>query len=261
MSFPIVGRRFTPDEFEAYLHNLDLSPFKPSMVVLHNTSAPSLAQRPNGLTAQHIENLHGYYQAKGWNGGPHLFIDQNGIWVFNPLNRRGTHAPSWNGVSWGVEMVGEFENESFDNVDGGKVHKNAVAALTSMFRKLGLKPTDADAFHFHKEDPHTTHKSCPGQNVRKDVVIQQVMNGLGQPSVKRGKLVVYKTGQGQEPFAIIDLELRDDGKSYASAELMSRYLNLGPGTPGLMVAIGDLMRPTYRLTFNPETIRVYAVEL
>ena len=40
---------------------------------------------------------------KGWSGGPHLFIANDGIWEFNRLTKPGVHAPSWNKVALGVD--------------------------------------------------------------------------------------------------------------------------------------------------------------
>ncbi len=40
----IVGRNFTPDEFDAYCHTLRWNAWRPSFIVLHNTAVPSLAQ-------------------------------------------------------------------------------------------------------------------------------------------------------------------------------------------------------------------------
>ena len=53
----IVGTSLSTDEFESYCHGLHWTSWRPSFITLHNTAAPSLAQRPNGLTKQHILNL------------------------------------------------------------------------------------------------------------------------------------------------------------------------------------------------------------
>jgi len=115
-----------------------------------------------------MQNLVHYYRIEqGWSAGPHLFVADDLIWVFTPLTTSGRHSPSWNMISWGVEMLGEYEDEDF----GGGVRDNAVAALASLHALLGREPK---TLRFHKEDPKTTHKSCPGRNVNKEELIRQV---------------------------------------------------------------------------------------
>jgi hypothetical protein len=140
--------------------------------VLHNTSEPTLAQRPAGLTIEHIHNLESFYRdTQHWSAGPHLFVDQNGIWVFTPLTVPGVHSPSWNRCSWGIEMLGEYETEAFDSGPGAQVAHNAVCALATLHAWANL---DSHSLRFHKEDVRTTHQSCPGRNVVKADVIQRV---------------------------------------------------------------------------------------
>lgn len=167
----IVGRSFSVDEFDDYCHSLQWSAWRPSFIVLHNTATPSLAQRPNGLNKQHILNLEAYYRdTQGWKAGPHLFVDDRQIWVFTPLTVSGTHSPSWNKVALGVEMLGDYEAESFESGRGAQVRENSVAALATLSAILGL---DAHTMRLHREDPLTTH-ACPGKHVRKLEVIQNV---------------------------------------------------------------------------------------
>ena len=171
----IVGQNFSPTAFDAYCHTLQWLSWRPSFIVLHNTGAPTLAQRPTGLSLQHIKNLETYYKdTQQWTGGPHLFIDDRQIWVFTPLTVSGVHSPSWNKVSLGVEMLGDYETESFTTGRGLKVRRNAVAALVSLSAALGL---EAATIKLHREDPLTTH-ACPGKNIRKLELIQEVQDQL-----------------------------------------------------------------------------------
>ena len=167
----IVGESFSPERFDAYCHSLQWSAWRPSFVVLHNTANPSLAQRPDGLTRQHLASLEAFYRdVKGWKAGPHLFIDDRQIWVFTPLTVSGTHSPSWNKLAFGVEMLGDFASEDFAKGRGLAVRKNTVAALATLHAVLGL---DARGLRLHKEDPLTTH-GCPGKNVRKSEVVKEI---------------------------------------------------------------------------------------
>ena len=225
--FTIVGKEFSPSAFADYAAHVPLDLWKPSLVVLHNTAVPTLAQRPEGLTSAHIEDLHFYdeFQApkkngRGWSGGPHLFIDQDGVWTFNPLDRKGVHSPSWNAKGWGVEMLGDFESEPFDSGNGLRVRTNAFAALAALFRRLDVATVTDENLKLHKEDPLTDH-DCPGGRVDKAKAIAAVQAlllptptgiGLGVPA----EIVVYRKGQGQSPSTVLDASLRG-GSVYADA--------------------------------------------
>src|ERR1039458_1103137 len=132
MPFPIVDKGFSATDFAAYAAGIVLTDWKPHFVVLHNTGAPRLALWHSVSGAQRMINLDHYYSdEEGWAGGPHLFVADDLIWVFNPLVKRGTHSPSWNAVSWGVEVVGDYDVEVLTDAVKG----NMIAALTALDRK------------------------------------------------------------------------------------------------------------------------------
>ncbi|MFO1028748.1 MAG: peptidoglycan recognition family protein [Acetobacteraceae bacterium] len=167
----IVGKSFKPEEFESYCHTLHWLTWRPSFIVLHNTAIPSLAQRPHGLTEQHIRNLESFYRdTQKWSAGPHLFVDDLQIWVFTPLTMSGVHSPSFNKTALGIEMLGDYETESFSEGRGLAVHRNAVSAMATLSAVLGLDP---QTMKLHWEDPKTTH-ACPGKHVSKQQVIDEV---------------------------------------------------------------------------------------
>jgi hypothetical protein len=171
----IVGRGFTPESFETYCETLTWSAWRPKFIVLHNTGAPSLAQRPQGFTRTHIANLEAYYRDdRKWSAGPHLFVDDKQIWVFTPLTVSGVHSPSWNSIALGLEMLGDYDKDAFDKGRGAAVRDNAVAAMATLSAVLGLDPA---SMKLHREDPATTH-ACPGKNVRKWDVIQRVQDKI-----------------------------------------------------------------------------------
>ncbi len=169
----IVGLNYIADSFDNYCHALRWTSWRPRFIVLHNTAIPSLADRPNGLNREHVDNLEGYYRDdQKWKAGPHLFIDDNQIWVFTPLDVSGTHSPSWNKEALGIEMLGDFEKEPFNSGRGLRVRRNTVAAIATLSAILGL---DTSTLKLHREDPLTTH-ACPGKNVRKLEIIQEVQD-------------------------------------------------------------------------------------
>lgn len=174
--WPAVKKGFTPDQFTAYVSKIKWGGWRPQFVVLHNTGAPRLDQwhtykgKPiSGETR--MRGLENYYRnQQGWSGGPHLFVADDLIWVFNDLTQRGTHSPSWNSIAWGIEMVGDFSAEPFNSGLGAKVRDNAVHALAVLHAARGLNP---DTLRLHKEDPRTTH-ACPGRNVNKKDMIARI---------------------------------------------------------------------------------------
>jgi hypothetical protein len=68
-------------------------------------------------------------------------------------------------------MVGEYEEEVF----GDAVRDNTVAAFATLHAVLGRDP---QTLRFHKEDPGTTHTTCPGRNVNKEDMIKRVQEYL-----------------------------------------------------------------------------------
>ncbi|MEM6917259.1 MAG: peptidoglycan recognition family protein, partial [Verrucomicrobiota bacterium] len=158
---PIVGRRFSPSEFARYLAGINegAMTWDPKGVTIHHMAAPSLAQRPDGLTTQHMRNLRSWYLHLGWSRAPHLFVDDHGIWVFSPLTSRGVHARSFNGTHIGLEMLGNFDSEDPNRGRGKKVLNLSMTATALLCDWLGVK---ASAVNGHRDDPRTS-KSCPGR--------------------------------------------------------------------------------------------------
>lgn len=172
----IVGRNFTAGEFATYVEQLPLGDWRPRFVVLHNTGSPRLSQWHSVPGASRMANLEHYYRdEQGWTAGPHLFVADDFIWAFTPLSVRGVHAPSWNDVSWGVEMVGDYSAEPF----GDGVRSNTIAALAALHRKAGLDPA---TLRLHKEDPRTTHRDCPGVHVGKADIVAAIAAALKEES-------------------------------------------------------------------------------
>jgi hypothetical protein len=135
---------------------------------LHNTQIPTLAQWHSESGKARMNGFVEYYRdEQGWSAGPHLFVADDVIWVFTPLSTPGVHAPSWNRVAWGVELVGDYDNEAMPDA----LRENAVSALAALHVLGNLDPA---TLKLHKEDPLTTHKSCPGQAVDKAQFIASV---------------------------------------------------------------------------------------
>lgn len=171
----IVGKRYSVAEFDTYCRRVWWAVWQPKFCVLHNTAIPTLKQRPRGFTPAHMRSLERYYRdVQGWEAGPHLFIDDTGIWEFTPIVTPGVHSPSWNRVALGIEMLGDYETEDFSRGRGLKVQQNAVCAIASLCDVLKLQ---SNSLRLHREDPKTTH-ACPGKNVVKADFIRAVRNRI-----------------------------------------------------------------------------------
>ncbi len=183
---PIDGRYFsTPDDIMVAVHGVDFSGWKPSGLVLHNTGAPTLAQWLSSPKAAHqldrekqrIANLEYFFKVtRGWSAGPHAFVGPDRVWFFTPFNKPGVHSPSWNGTRIGIELIGDYDREDKDAGEGAKAYRNAVILFACLHSKLGIDP---DTIKFHKDDPATTHKDCPGKDIDKARFIRDVQEYMG----------------------------------------------------------------------------------
>jgi hypothetical protein len=163
----IVGQGFTKEAFGSYVEGLSFTLWRPSFIVLHNTAVPTYAQWHDVPGAQRMQNLQSYYRdTQHWSAGPHLFIADDLIWVFTPLTTPGVHSPSWNSISWGVELVGDYSKEVMDP----NLLTNAISALATLHGAIGLDP---NTLKLHREDPLTTH-ICPGNEILKSAFIAQI---------------------------------------------------------------------------------------
>src|SRR5690242_8293606 len=137
----IVGLGLTPSDFVKYVGSLHLLSWRPQFIVLHNTASPKLGEWHAIPGDQRMKNLEHYYRdERQWSAGPHLFVADDLIWVFTPLTTAGVHSPSWNSIAWGVEMVGDFDTEDFQDGPGKAVRQNTTSALATLHAFAGLNP-------------------------------------------------------------------------------------------------------------------------
>ena len=66
----------------------------------------------------------------GWTAS--LRSGRSHLGIFTPLTTPGVQSPSWNAISWGVEIVGEYEEEEFTET----VKSNVAEALATLHGKL-----------------------------------------------------------------------------------------------------------------------------
>lgn len=167
-----IARAFTAPEFSEYVSTIQFASWAPDFVVLHNTSIPTLAEWHTVPGDQRMRGLASYYRdEQKWSGGPHLFVADDRIWVFTPLTVAGVHAPSWNAVSWGVESVGDFDRETMPAAQ----LELLVSALVSLHRLAGFASPE---LRLHRDDPKTTHKSCPGKHFDYELIRTRIAAAL-----------------------------------------------------------------------------------
>lgn len=175
MSFNNVGKVWTPESFGGYLKTLK-KPEWAKRVCLHHCAAPSLAQRPQGFKAQHLENLRSFYQSLGWSKGPHFFTDEDQIWGMTPPTIKGIHSVGWNSTAIGIEALGNYDVEDTKSGRGLQVWITTASATACLLDWLGL-PINKDTITFHRLDGKTS-KTCPGTKVNLDWFISLVKSEI-----------------------------------------------------------------------------------
>lgn len=211
MSWPALKRKVNLKGFELYLDGVSFNKgFTPFLVTIHNTALPTdkmwedsckkdiAAGIEPGLSR--IKSLENFFKVQqGWPSGPHLFIYRDDIWLFTPLNEKGTHSPSWNGIAIGIEMVADFSKEDDDSGPGLITKNTTIAVIALLCQKLKINPLTG--VKLHKEDKKTTH-DCPGIKFAQDKeeVIEQILERMGHAGdfvgetplkrIRTGKVIV-----------------------------------------------------------------------
>ena len=173
MGYELVGKVWNVPAFEEYLTKVDMS--WADSVCVHHTASPSLAQRPDGWTIQHMFNLEDYYKNKlGWSTGPHLFTDEEEIYGMSSLWRRGVHAKSFNRRSISIECLGNYDEEDPRSGRGLACMRNTALCVGLILDAMGL-PANGNTVLFHRDDPWTD-KTCPGSKVDKEWFLSLINN-------------------------------------------------------------------------------------
>lgn len=172
----ILAKKLSLKEFEEYVNKKDFGVLPPTFLVLHHTWRPTKEQW-QGATS--ISGLKSYYEGLGWSAGPHLFIAEDGIWLFTDMYDVGIHAGAGNGTlktgySIGIEVVGNYDGE----VWSGETYSNTVGAIKVLQEKLKISD---DKIKFHRD---YSSKTCPGSAITKEWVFQQLKNKETQMATK-----------------------------------------------------------------------------
>lgn len=246
---------FTLPELQGHIAALDFRLWRPSIIVWHNTAAPTLAQwrqtaeqdrqakRRPGITR--INNLEVFFRDQNkWSSAPHAFIADDLVWVFTPFIKKGTGSPSWNGNALHLEMIGDFDREDDDFGAGLKVRKNTVALTAMLCEKLGINPEagvvinkkplrTTGTIFLHKQDPLTTH-DCPGKDVAQDhdAMVQEVREYMGHGGETDGHYpeTVTKNDAPVQASGVVAGVAENDwlnlrSKSSAAGSLVAKLMN------------------------------------
>ena len=154
MPMEIVNRRLDLQEFEKYIADYDFSA-PPDKLVIHHTWRPEKDKWAGSRSVQELKN---YYEEKNWPAGPHLFVADDGIWLFSPMRRDGIHAAGLNRGSIGIEVVGNYDYEKWT----GQTKKNALGVIRLLMNRLNISRQN---IFFHRE---VTQKTCPGKAITKE---------------------------------------------------------------------------------------------
>ena len=180
------GVGFTRDEFKKWLASQKKPTFARFLTV-HNSAAPYI--KPSVLPSIRIKNLANYYRnEKKWSSGPHFFVIVDRVYGGTPPSETGTHSPSWNGISLGIECEGDYRTGKHSPFDGdGKTAWDTMAwVFAELLTWLGWEPT-GDRIKLHREDGKTTH-ACPGNLIDKTWFLEKVQFAMGRiylsPSVQ-----------------------------------------------------------------------------
>ena len=199
---------YTPAEFRAYVSGLKFDKgWKPSFPTLHNTGVPSLAQwLAMGALPQERwgANLDAYYQGLGWHAGPHLVCCPSYVWVLSDPEAAGVSVSCWNRVTFGIEMVGNYEagGDDFASGLGSKVRDNAVFVLATLCEKFGWDI--GKTLHFHRECP-ADHHACPGTRVSKNDIVQRVKALLESWGSAQAPALPETPRKSSPPSPLLDL--------------------------------------------------------
>lgn len=159
----IINRKLDLHEFRDYIATYNFGTLPANKLVVHHTWRPT---KDKWGGAHSIQGLKRYYEGKGWPAGPHLFIAEDGIWLFTPMRKDGIHASELNSRSIGIEVVGDYDNEKWS----GKTKESTLGAIKLLMKQLGVT---SDSIYFHRD---VSSKTCPGTAITKEWLFEELTN-------------------------------------------------------------------------------------
>ena len=149
----IDGRLLNAEQFRAHVQATDLSWAK--RVVMHHTAVPTKAQWAAAGWHKRKDNMWRYYHdTLGWDAAPHLFISDEGIGLFWPLDKPGIGVVGHNHDTIHIEVVGDYSKE----MPAGPTLVYAILTAAVLLDKLGA---GMDGLTYHRALQPST--ACPGE--------------------------------------------------------------------------------------------------
>jgi hypothetical protein len=172
----IDGRVMSVSDFVRYVESLAFPSPLPTRIFVHHTWIPrkeDWAGHDTILAMKSVYETRRWQDGQGqwhegWDAGPHLFVAEDGIWLFSDLRFDGVGVYGQNYRSRHLEIVGDYDNET----PSGAILTNTIAALGILHEKLGL---DIRRLNFHRD---FATNSCPGRAIEKGWLIPQVQEWL-----------------------------------------------------------------------------------
>jgi len=159
----ILGKCLDKEEFKDYVKDYNFGFLPADKLVIHHTWRPTKEQW-NGEHS--IQGLKEYYERKGWRASAHLFIAEDGIWLFTPMRQNGIHAGIGNWRSIGIEVVGDYDYEKWS----GQTKDFALSAIKTLQDHLSI---NNEMVKFHRD---FSTKSCPGHAITKEWLFAELHN-------------------------------------------------------------------------------------
>jgi len=158
----IINKCLSRKEFAEYIKDYNFGTLPANKLVIHHTWKPTKEQW-NGRHS--IQGLKSYYERKNWWAGPHLFIADDGIWLFTPMRKNGIHAGKGNWRSIGIEVVGDYDSKKWD----GETKENTLFVIKALQEKLKI---NNEYVKFHRD---YSRKSCPGHAITKEWLFKELV--------------------------------------------------------------------------------------
>lgn len=196
----IINKKLSLEEFKAYISGFNFSPLNPNKIVVHHSASPTQAQWQGSKS---MLGMKSYYEGKGWPSGPHLYIEENGIWLFTPMNVTGTHAKAGNTMSIGIEVIGNYTSQVWQ----GKTKENVLGVIHSLMDRLKLSDF---SIRIHREYSQT---QCPGAMITREWILDQL------------------NGDRQELEEILWVKMQAVSKVLEEANVARKNLALHKGVP------------------------------
>jgi hypothetical protein len=183
MGMTNAGLVWTPAELVEHLATME-PPVWARAVTLHHTGSPSLDDRPAGFDPQKMRDAKAFYEARyRWTEGPHLFIDDDQCWGLTDFQTLGEHAHNIEAYSFGIEVLGNYHQDSPFTGRGLACWTTALAATRALLDWIGQPPNPATVL-FHRDDPDA-NKQCPGVLVEKSWVLEHLRDRATPTPIRR----------------------------------------------------------------------------